>query len=427
MLVADFQSRRKDGGPVIRVFRTAAVLSLLLLGACGDQSSSSSTVVTGFTVTPGDGEVTLSWDSRPGQIYAAYYKVGSSVTVADYDNLLVPVTSPYVVSNLTNSTQYAFILTATNEGSTAGPPTPVVTTVPGTGSQGIAWTIGTPLQTSTSAALRSIAYGDGNFVAVGTGADVFGSNASNSNTGGLSPWTRATTLPSGFGDDLSSVIYDGARFVALGLNGSIIISTDTLVWTAGMPIAGGKGMNAIAYGNNTYVAVGFGGVIVSNNSDLSSGAWTLQSSGTNLDLYGVAFVNGVFIAVGSQGTLLTSSDGVTWTPRNSTTTENLWQVAFGANTYIVVGDSGTILSSSDSATWQQVALGTTTTQSFYAVCFATNAQFVAVGDAGIVAYSTTGASDTWTVSTVGDKDLYGVTSGGVVVAVGAIGANVSGN
>ena len=410
---------------MIKASQFLTVLLSLLLVACGGQSSSPSDVVTGFTVTPGDTQVTLSWDSHPGQIYAAYYKVGSNVSVADYDNLFVPVTSPYVISNLNDNTQYAFILTATNSGNTAGPPTPVITTVPGI--NGLSWAIGSAL--TPGGALRGVAYGRSNYVAVGTNgtsAAIYSTNANNSNSGAFNTWSAPTTIPSGLSTALSAVIYDGTRFVALGVSGDVITSIDTLVWSATSSVASGQLMNALAYGNNTYVAVGFGGVIATNDSAAAGGPWTLQYSGTTQNLYGVSFVNGVFIAVGAQGALLTSTDGVAWTARSSNTTEDLWQVAFGANTYIVTGNAGTILSSSDSAVWTPQS-NTGTSQNLYAICFAANAQFVAVGDAGTVIYSSTGASDSWTVTAAGTESLYGITPGGVLVAVGENGANVSGN
>jgi hypothetical protein len=412
------------GGSVIKLFRILPGLLSLLLAACGGQSSSPSDVVTGFTVTPGATQVTLSWDSHPGQIYAAYYKAGSNVTVADYDNLFVPVTSPYVISNLNDNTQYAFILTATNSGSTAGPPTAVITTVPGT--NGLSWTIGSAL--TPGGALRGIAYGGNNYVAVGTSgasAAIYSTNSNNSNSGALSTWSAATTLPPGLSTTLSAVINDGTRFVALGVSGDISTSTDTLAWDAAVPIASGQPMNALAYGNKTYVAVGFGGAIASNDTGIA-GAWTLQYSGTTQNLYGVSFVNGRFIAVGARGTLLTSDDGTTWMPASSNTAEDLWQVAFGANTYVAVGNSGTILSSSDGAVWTPQS-DTGTTQGLYAICFAANARFVAVGDSGTVVYSSAGASDGWTATAAGTNSLYGIAPGNVLVAVGENGTNVSGN
>jgi hypothetical protein len=272
--------------------------------------------------------------------------------------------------------------------------------------------------------LRGVAFGENIFVAVGVAAAVYTAAASNTNTGGIASWSKATSLPITSTTDLSSVLFDGTRFVALGVNGSIITSTDTLTWTSGATVNSGVAMNAIAYGSGTYVAVGEGGAIASNNTASAAGAWIARTSGTAKDLYGVAFVNGVFIAVGADGTLLTSPDGVTWTARSSNTAHSLWSVAFGANTYVAVGDVGTVVSSSDSATW--TAQTNQGTQSFYAVCFGSNTTFVAVGAAGTAAYSTTGADASWTVGNAGSSDLFGIAPGGVLVAVGVSGANVSG-
>ena len=119
---------------MILAFRALVVLIPVLLTACGGQSSSTSpAIVTGLRATPGDSEVTLSWDSHPDQIYAVYYKAAPSVTVADYDQLVVPVLPPYVVTSLTNNYQYSFLVTATNPGGVAGPPSPIITAVPGSG------------------------------------------------------------------------------------------------------------------------------------------------------------------------------------------------------------------------------------------------------------------------------------------------------
>ncbi|MEJ2565127.1 MAG: fibronectin type III domain-containing protein [Gammaproteobacteria bacterium] len=404
---------------MIRAFRALALLFPVLLTACGGQSSSSSpAVVTGFSAAPGDSEVTLSWDSHPDQIYTLYYKSASAVSVADYDDVIVPVTSPYVVTSLTNNFQYSFMLTATNPGSIAGPPSPIITAVPGAGG-GIAWTIGTSLSAS---ALLGAAYGNSNF--------------------GVGVWTKATTLPSGLATTLSSIVYDGSHFVVLGSSGDVLTSTDTLVWGGGTSIAvpiGGV-MTAIAYGAGTYVAVGTGGEIATTATappsqvSTSSGSqpvqspwnavWTMQNPGTTQDLNGVSYVNGVFVAVGAGGTLLTSPRGVNWTARTTNTTKDLWQVAYGAGNYVAVGSEGTVLSSSDSASWQLQT--SPTTQGLYAICFGSNSKFIAVGDAGTIVSSDSGTNGSWSVATVGSADLYGIASGGTLVAVGKGGATVSG-
>ena len=52
--------------------------------------------------------------------------------------------------------------------------------------------------------------------------------------------------------------------------------------------------------------------------------WIPRTSGTSSGLWGVAYANGLWVAVGSSGTILTSLDGTTWIPRTSGTSSTLW-------------------------------------------------------------------------------------------------------
>jgi len=189
-------------------------------------------------------------------------------------------------------------------------------------------------------------------------------------------------------------------------------------------------MNALAYGSGPiYVAVGAGGKIYRNTTGGLTGAWTEESTGTVQDLYGVSYVNGLFVAVGAGGTLLTSPDGITWTAQTSNTNNSLRHVAYGVSSstvgnYVAVGDAGTIVSSPDALTWTSQTIPTT--QSFYSVCFGPDLQFIAVGTAGTLAYSSSGADGSWSVANAGSIDLYSIAPGDVFIAVGAAGSNVSG-
>jgi hypothetical protein len=409
---------------VIRYFRASVAILSLLLGACGGSSTSYSTTVTNFTVTPGDTQVVISWDSHPGQYYDLYFKVGSNVTQSDFDGLKLSITSPYTLINLTNQTQYAFILTATNSGGVAGPPTPVVTATPGSTGTGLSWTSNSSLLAVN--ALRGVASGFNTLVAVSDPGAIYTAQYSSTSTGGITAWSQVIALTK----TMTSVVFDGARFVALGIDGSIITSGDSVTWKAATAVNAGQALNGIAYGNGTYVVVGAGGYIATNttstSTDIITGAWVPQVSGTTQDLNGVAYVNGDFIAVGQQGRMLTSHNGITWTARNAGTSNDLWQVAYGAGTYVAVGNSGTIVSSLDSATWAKQA-NSPTTQHLYTIYFGGNNLFVAAGEAGTIAYSTSGTDGSWTLTTAGASALYGITEGnGTVVAVGAAGATVSG-
>jgi hypothetical protein len=67
----------------------------------------------------------------------------------------------------------------------------------------------------------------------------------------------------------------------------------------------------------------------------------------------IAYGNGVFIAVGDNGIIRTSSDALTWTTRASGTIENLNGISYKeSGEFIVVGDNNTILLTDDSgSTW----------------------------------------------------------------------------
>ena len=112
--------------------------------------------------------------------------------------------------------------------------------------------------------------------------------------------------------------------------------------------------------------------------------WSLENSGTTAHLFGVAYGNGIFVATGTNGTIITSPDGSVWTPRNSGTTNYLNGVAFGSGTFVAVGGSGTILTSSDGVNWTPQSSGFGS--SFHAVAHA-GGLFLAVGYAGTIVTS----------------------------------------
>lgn len=61
-----------------------------------------------------------------------------------------------------------------------------------------------------------------------------------------------------------------------------------------------------------------------------------------LDLLGIAYAKGQFIAMGANGTILSSADGGEWLTRQSGTTNYLQAVAFGNDRFVAVGGSDTI-------------------------------------------------------------------------------------
>lgn len=162
-------------------------------------------------------------------------------------------------------------------------------------------------------------------------------------------------------------------------------------WVWRNPLPQGNLLLDLVFTNGMYVVVGLNGSIMTS-TDLDS--WTVQRSGTLKDLRGLDFGNDRFIAVGNDGIVLTSSDAVTWKPVTSGSNNHLYSVIFANNLYIITGDSGTILTSSDGSNWSKRTSGTSTALS--SITYA-NGRFVIVGLDGQIHTSSDGIE--WTAAT----------------------------
>src|SRR5262249_55564717 len=82
---------------------------------------------------------------------------------------------------------------------------------------------------------------------------------------------------------------------------------------------------------------------------LDSWTWRIPLPTGNF-LFGVAFGNGQFVAVGEAGTVGTSPDGVTWSQRQRVTSNDLIGVTYGNGQFVAVGGN-TAVTSPDGADW----------------------------------------------------------------------------
>src|SRR6266480_3606527 len=410
------------------MLRVIALASLVALAGCHRQADAPSDAPTGLKVEEGDGQVTVSWDQQPGLTYWIFFQAGSTVTAAAPGvPLIFDAQSPRIVFPLTNATQYAFVMNATNHDSKAGPSTPVALAVPRLA--GAKWTSGAALGAQN---LNGVAYGPTTNRIVTVGNSVPGTpptptifagdfNYTSANPPGVTAWTPPTSIPAGFASDLSAVMFSGSQFIALGTDGSILKSPDGNTWTSATSVPSGGRMNSIAFGTvsgaTIYVAVGGGGNIFTS-PDLVT--WTTVST-TGNDLYNVSFPNGSFVATGANGTLLTSADASTWTAvQNLPTSSALRGTTFGTGRYVVVGDAGTILTGTDLTTWSLITPAPLL-QDLRAVRFGT--RFVAVGQGGAVVCSDD-ATNWTTTSSDSAADLAAVIfTPAMYLAVGASGAN----
>jgi hypothetical protein len=206
--------------------------------------------------------------------------------------------------------------------------------------------------------------------------------------------------------------------------GSAGATNSGAVWSWRNPLPTGNSLRGVAYGAGTLVAVGSQGTVVSSPDGMQ---WTQSISGVTTPLTGVAYGNGLFVAVGgfdtsseSTNTVLTSTNGSAWTRRNGGSTNILWSITYGRGLFVAVGmgdlpGTSVILTSPDGIAWStrdQGAFG-----ELHSVVYA-NGLFVAVGVGGSIATSLDGIQ--WKPQNNGDPvTLNGVAFGkGTFVAVG---------
>ena len=206
------------------------------------------------------------------------------------------------------------------------------------------------------------------------------------------------------GKDLNGITVAGgttaSRIVGVGDWGLVIDSADGVNWNwqALQQVAGGQflpavrpqRLNAVAWNGLLYVAVGRQGTIVTSTDGQ---AWTARDSGTDAPLESVIWDAGSqHWFVTGEGVLLTSVDGRTWTVERSLSTANgasgnglariLDEVGVTTSDYIAVGWFGSILESSNGLDWTTIetGLGDSTLRGVAASPQAV----VAVGDGGLI-------------------------------------------
>jgi hypothetical protein len=185
-------------------------------------------------------------------------------------------------------------------------------------------------------------------------------------------------------------------------------TTETATGTSGTSAT----LRGVVYANGLFVVVGQNGTILTSSSGT---AWTSRTSGTSVALFGITYANGLFVAVGDGGAVFTSPDGVTWASRTTGVVSTLYSITYGNGLFVAVGYNGAIFTSPDGVTWTSRTTGTD--NALIGATYA-NGLFVVVGRNGTILTSSSGTA--WTSRTSGISGyLRGVVyANGLFVAVG---------
>ncbi|MCP5045780.1 MAG: hypothetical protein GY940_01310 [bacterium] len=262
---------------------------------------------------------------------------------------------------------------------------------------------------------RAVCYGGGQFVAVGDAGLIRTSSNGSS-------WTNRS---SGTTRNIYAITYGGGQYVAVGYHGIILTSSNGSSWTERNPYtANGLSFTSVAYnGTNLYVAAGVSDPKNGINSRLVTSpdgiTWTERSSGTSAEFRGMCYGNGKFVAAGSSGNIMYSSDGINWTV-NGVTGVNNYSAIYAGGQFMLGGQNGRLYTSTNGTSWTKRSTGTT---NYFMGLTHNGSNYAGSGNSdgytcSMALISATGAS--WVRDKTPDySTLLGIASGGgAFVAVG---------
>lgn len=200
-----------------------------------------------------------------------------------------------------------------------------------TSANGIDWT---SCDTHVLSEIIDITYGNGLYVALTSRGYILTS------TDGT-VWTESTANVS---TDVRKITYGNSKFVILGSNGNLYTSPDAVTWTSGS-YGSSFNMNDICFNGALFVAVGDNGTILTSQDAIT---WTTRIAGMGRTYDTVAYCYGRVIASSGNSESLKalmseSNNGLTWAFYESVTGNRIYGFAYGNGTYVAVGQNRCIL------------------------------------------------------------------------------------
>jgi len=186
-----------------------------------------------------------------------------------------------------------------------------------------------------SGSWKSVAYGNGNFVAVsGQGDSIFSNNAIN--------WTLGNSTS----DSLTSVTYGNDRFIAVsnyGTTGNVVYSLDGSMWSNDTAGTTSNSWTSVSYGNGRFAAISSNATSMYSTDGVT---WATGGS-TGVTSNCLTFGNGYFVCPSSNSEVSAvsiSTDSQTWTEIPLTYTPGVYSgVTYGANGYVAVSPTSLLL------------------------------------------------------------------------------------
>lgn len=334
---------------------------------------------TGVTPTAGDGLVVVSWDTLPDLTYWIFFQQGKTVAVATPDSFAIRRAFSPRVVGPLLNGTEYAFVMNATHNDSAAGPN----SLPVVATPRLAGATGTWASGTplgtTPANLRGLAFNGSRFVAVGDATT-----------------TGTVTTPTIFAGDFNYVNVDPPGVTAWMTPGSLPPLTPV-----SPPPGFTSNLSSVIFNGGAYVALGSDGSIISSGDGVN---WVsnnpiqvngIQASGMNGIAFGIVATGApTYVAVGNGGNIYTSNDLMAWAQQISGTTNDLTSISLQNGIFFVTGAGGTLLmSQTPSVSNGFTFLNSNTTSTLRGVSFGpslsspTVALYVAVGDAGTIVTS----------------------------------------
>lgn len=211
--------------------------------------------------------------------------------------------------------------------------------------------------TGTSQTLIDIDWNGTTYVVVGDRGTILSSND------GIQ-WTIRS---SGTTFALYNVHWTGSQFIAVGAYQTRLTSSDGISWHKYDEGAAKNGSfylhyNDLATGNGQHVMVASNGYIFHSTDGI---AWSKSNTGLEggtingytADFYAVTWTGSYFVAVGQQGLIATSSDGINWQRHTTANNRALYAVGVANGVVVMSGEFGTVITTYNFQDWTITTVG----------------------------------------------------------------------
>lgn len=231
----------------------------------------------------------------------------------------------------------------------------------------------TKITSSLSQRERSCIFANGYYVVCGVGGEVGYSED------GIT-WTKITPFVSG---TLTNIAYGKGKFIIVDEFGSLWLAEETPISWTKIDVTFSSGIGSLAYANGRFVIAGDYMCAFSEDGI----KWTEVEAPNEHNQ--IAFGGGRYVAVGANGAVSVSYDGITWVDRsNPAVTGDLRAVVYAKGKYIIGGIDGLIMYTEDFVTWNIATSNSAGVRYVRQIVYAENRYYAAC-------YTSSGTGEIW--------------------------------